>query len=330
MEERLDGSRIFPGARSVLCVALQYAPMEDAEGSGDLWPGVARYARGDDYHETMIGRLALLEERIQEALPDAITRRYVDTGPVLERELAARAGLGAVGKNTNLLHPEGGSYFLLGEIFTSLELAPDVPLADMCGSCTACLEACPTDAFVAPYQLDSRRCISYWNIEHRGPFPLPARKWVEEWVFGCDVCQEVCPWNAEPTPAREASFAIPERRRHLGLVDILRLSRDDYVEIFRRSPIKRAKLAGLKRNATVVMGNRRRREYVPALSDLLFLEEEPVLRGHAAWALGRIGGEEARTALSKALTEEADGGVLEELEGALAGLSGGRAEPTVG
>ena len=164
-----------PGARSALCVALQYHPLDPGEGGAetdnDLWPRVARYARGRDYHDVMGERLKVLEERIAEAFPGTVSRRYVDTGPVLERELAARAGLGAVGKNTNLLHPEAGSWFLLGELFLSLDLAPDVPLADLCGSCTRCLEACPTGALAEPYRLDSNRCISYWTIEHRGALP---------------------------------------------------------------------------------------------------------------------------------------------------------------
>jgi epoxyqueuosine reductase len=177
LEARLDPSQIFPGARSVLCVALQYHPLTREDGErqpepkGDLWRRVARYARGQDYHEVMGERLRALETQVREAFPECETRRYVDTGPVLERELAARAGLGAVGKNTMLLHPEGGSWFLLGELFLSLDLAPDQPLADLCGSCTLCLDACPTGAFPEPYRLDSNRCISYWTIEHRGTLP---------------------------------------------------------------------------------------------------------------------------------------------------------------
>ncbi|HEY2738110.1 MAG TPA: tRNA epoxyqueuosine(34) reductase QueG, partial [Thermoanaerobaculia bacterium] len=200
MEARLEPATVIaghPGARSALCVALQYHPIAE-EPEGDLWPRVARYARGLDYHDVMGERLTALEARILEAFPGTASRRYIDTGPVLERELAARAGLGAPGKNTNLLHPEAGSWFLLGELFLSLDLAPDVPLADLCGTCTRCLEACPTGALPEPYRLDSNRCISYWTIEHRGPLPAAAREMVGEWVFGCDLCQEVCPWNGAP------------------------------------------------------------------------------------------------------------------------------------
>ena len=213
IEHRLEPERLVPGARSVLCVALRYLVPQDETVEGDLWPRVARYARGDDYHELMGRRLEALCARIEHAFPGTVTRPYVDTGPVLEREWAARAGLGAIGKNTNLLHPEDGSYFLLGEMFLGLDLAPDVPLADLCGSCRACLDACPTGALPAPYLLDSRLCISYWTIEHRGAIPAEVRPLVGDWVFGCDICQEVCPWNAAPKAASDPALALPESRR---------------------------------------------------------------------------------------------------------------------
>jgi epoxyqueuosine reductase len=295
---------------------------QDETLDGDLWPRVARYARGDDYHELMGRRLEALCARIEHAFPGTVTRPYVDTGPVLEREWAARAGLGAVGKNTNLLHPEDGSYFLLGEIFLGLDLEPDVPLADLCGSCRACLDACPTGALPAPYLLDSRLCISYWTIEHRGAIPAEVRPLVGDWVFGCDVCQEVCPWNAAPRPASEPALALPDSRRRLGLVDVLELRRDDYETSFRASPMKRAKRSGLRRNAAVAMGNRRRTGagYVPALTRSLGDTDDAEVRRHAAWALGQIGGEEARSALRNARSSESDPAVLGEIDVALEGV----------
>lgn len=317
VEERLDPSRIFPGARSVLVVALQYHPLGQEEPPGDLWRRVARYARGKDYHDVMGARLKALAARISEAFPGCESRPYIDTGPVLERELAARAGMGAVGKNTMLLHPEAGSWFLLGELFLSLDLAPDVPLTDLCGSCTLCLEACPTGALAEPYRLDSNRCISYWTIEHRGALPEAAREMVGGWVFGCDVCQEVCPWNREARGAVHPEMELPPERAELDLARLLLLSRDEYVERFRGTAMKRAKLSGLQRNAAVAMGNRLHRQYVPPLARAL-AEGEPVVRSHAAWALGRIGGEKARTALSRALENEADVDVWSEVEAALA------------
>lgn len=258
VEARLEPAKVVPGTRSALCVALQYYPLTDEAPENDLWPRVARYARGLDYHDVMQDRLKVLESRILEAFPGTVSRRYVDTGPVLERELAARAGLGAVGKNTMLLHPEAGSWFLLGELFLSLDLAPDVPLADLCGSCTRCLEACPTGALAEPYRLDSNLCISYWTIEHRGPFPDEVAEMVGDWVFGCDVCQEVCPWNTAPTGADHPELQLPESRQDLDLAGLLRLSRDEYIERFRGSPMKRARLEGLQRNAEVALRNRRR------------------------------------------------------------------------
>jgi epoxyqueuosine reductase len=258
IEARLEPAKVFPGTRSALCVALQYYPLGEEEPENDLWSRVARYARGRDYHDVMQDRLKVLESRILAEFPGTVSRRYVDTGPVLERELAARAGLGAVGKNTMLLHPEAGSWFLLGELFLSLDLAPDIPLADLCGSCTRCLEACPTGALAEPYRLDSNRCISYWTIEHRGPFPDEVREMMGDWVFGCDVCQEVCPWNTAPQGADHPELRIPEGRRELDLAGLLRLSRDEYVERFRGSPMKRARLEGLQRNAATALRNRER------------------------------------------------------------------------
>jgi epoxyqueuosine reductase len=322
VDARLEPASVLPGARSVLCVALQYAPLSDAAGKavpepeGDLWPGVARYARGRDYHDLMHERLAALEARIAMEFPGVVSRRYVDTGPVLERELAARAGLGAIGKNTNLLHPEAGSWFLLGELFLSLDLAPDVPLADLCGTCTRCLDACPTGALPEPYRLDSNRCISYWTIEHRGPLPAEAREGMGAWVFGCDVCQEVCPLNTSPAGAIHPELELPPRRRELDLAGLLRLGRDDYVERFRGSPMKRAKREGLQRNAAVAMGNRRDPAYVPALAAALG-DGEPLVRAHAAWALGRIGGPAARAALETARGREEEEAVEREIAAAL-------------
>ena len=319
LEARLRPATVLQGARAVLCVALQYHPLDgEREPAGDLWPRVARYARGRDYHDVMGDRLRALALRIAAAFPGTASRPYVDTGPVLERELAARAGLGAVGKNTNLLHRQGGSWFLLGELFLTLDLAPDAPVADLCGRCTRCLEACPTGALPEPYRLDSRRCISYWTIEHRGELPPAARELVGDWVFGCDVCQEVCPWNYKPAGAAHPELGLPPERGGLDLVGLLSLDRDGYVARFRGSPMKRAKQEGLQRNAAVAMGNRGDRRYVPALAAALGGDASAVVRGHAAWALGRLGGEAARQALGAALSGESEPRVRAEIEAALA------------
>lgn len=317
-EKREDPASLLAGARSAICVTLQYWPLADEpEPAGDLWPKVARYARGRDYHEIMGKGLRALGERIEKAFPGTTTRGWVDTGPILERELAARAGLGVQGKNTNLLQRGAGSYFLLGELFTSLELENDEPVGDLCRSCRRCLDACPTGALPEPYRLDSRRCISYWTIEHRGDIPAEMRPQIGEWVYGCDICQEICPWNVKVQPGEEPRLRLPEKRRELDLAGLLLLGEGEWVERFQVSPMKRAKREGLQRNAAVVMGNRRDPRYVEPLANAL-AEGTPLVRRHAAWALGQIGGEEARRQLAAALAEGPEPDLAAELGAALA------------
>ena len=316
-EVRLDPRRVLPGARSALCVARQYSPLQGQETPpGDLWPGVARYARGEDYHHFMEKGLKRLASRIEEAFPQTRSRVYVDTGPVLERELAARAGLGSVGKNTNLLDGELGSWFLLGEIILTLDLEPDTPGSDLCGTCTECLDSCPTEALREPYHLDSRLCISYWTIEHRGSIPTAMRAELGSWIFGCDICQEVCPINAGVASVDHAEFRMPEHRSQLDLAGLLRLEPSEYAERFRGSPMKRAKLAGLQRNAVIAMGNSGSSRYLEALIEALEAGQ-PTVRGHAAWALGRIRDARSRDALAGALARECEPAVREEIRAAL-------------
>jgi epoxyqueuosine reductase len=248
---RVDPTRLLPGWRSVVAVALNYAPGEEDPG----WRGVARYARGRDYHTLIRPRLHALKDVLRAAGgADVRSRAAVDTSAVLERELAARAGLGFIGKNTNLIAPGLGSYFFIGIVLTTAELAPDDAIPDRCGTCTACLDACPTQAFAAPYTLDARRCVSYLTIEHRGEIPSELRAGVGDWLFGCDVCQEVCPWNRHAPPARDPALApgappgTPE--------DLCELSDEDFRERFRGSAIKRARREGLARNAAIVLENR--------------------------------------------------------------------------
>ena len=316
-EVRLDPQKIFPGARSVLCVALQYEPLSgQTEAQNDLWPGVAKYARGQDYHLFMVENLKRLASRLAEAYPQLEHKIYVDTGPVLERELAARAGLGSVGKNTNLLNAEIGSWFLLGEIFLSLDLDPDVPGSDLCGTCSLCLEACPTGALPEPYRLDSSLCISYWTIESRGDLPTDVRSSLGEWVFGCDICQEVCPVNTNREAADHRELHLPDSRAALDLTGLLGMARDEYTEAFRRSSMKRAKLAGLQRNAAVAMGNSGSSRYTEPLIGAVS-EGEALVRRHAAWALGCIGTKKAVMALRVALESESDPEVRDEIQAAL-------------
>ncbi len=254
LDQRLAFKTRLEGATTALCVALHYPDRDGNEN--DLWRRVARYAQGDDYHDVMMKRLRRLGDRIESAFPGCRSRSYVDTGPILERELGQRAGLGSIGKNTMLLHPTG-SYFLLGEVLLTLELEPSQPLADLCGQCTRCLDACPTDALREPYRLDARRCISYWTIEHRGDFPEGVAELLGGWVFGCDICQEVCPWNSERNPRRlpveHQELRRPSRREDIEVADLVTMEPGPYLEVFRRSPMKRAKLEGLRRNALLTL-----------------------------------------------------------------------------
>ena len=248
--ERLDPSRVLPGARSVVCVALNYYQGEPAPDPS--WSPVARYAWGRDYHAVMTPRLDALAAHLAEA-GGAASKGYVDTGPVLERDLAARAGLGWVGKNTMLLHPDLGSWFFIGALLTTAALDFDDPLADRCGSCRACLDACPTEAFVAPYVLDARRCISYLTIEHRGAIEPALEGELGPWQFGCDICQSVCPWNRKAPLSREPAFR--PSAPYPGAARLVEMGDDELRERFAGSALLRAKPAGLRRNATIARAN---------------------------------------------------------------------------
>lgn len=319
IERRLDPRESLPGARSALVVAWRYAPLEPdgTEAQSDLWPRVARYARGEDYHGLLLERLERTGARIVAEFPGTRFRAYVDTGPILERDLAVRAGLGAVGKNTCLLSPQLGSWTLLGELLLELDLDADPPLSDLCGECSRCLEACPTGALPEPFRLDSSRCISYWTIEHRGEIPIELRPRMGEWVFGCDVCQEVCPWNERPRPLSGRPELRPSTElRGLDLLSLLAMPEDEMERRLRGSPLLRPKAAGLKRNVAMALGNSGRADAIPALAAALG-SPSSVVRGHAAWALGRIGGAAARRALEAALAGEADARAREEMVASL-------------
>jgi len=248
-QDRLDPERLLRGARSVVAVALSHG---DGNGDDPSWTPVARYARGRDYHQVMRPRLERLATFIRTSAGAGVaTRVAVDTSAVLERDLAAQVGLGWIGKNTNLLAPGLGSYFLIGIVLTTVSLPHDARLPDRCGTCTACLQACPTRAFVAPYVLDARRCISYLTIEHRGEIAEELRGELHGWVFGCDVCQEVCPWNRKATAPRDRELAPAAP---FGAVEeLLALDEAGFRARFRGSAITRSKLSGLRRNAALVL-----------------------------------------------------------------------------
>ncbi|MGD8375117.1 MAG: tRNA epoxyqueuosine(34) reductase QueG [Acidobacteriota bacterium] len=316
---RTDPRRVLPGATSAVCVTLDYHPViagRRAEGEG-IVPLVSTYARNLDYHEVMGPRLRSLLEFLRDEAGAAVDgRAYVDTGPVLERDLGAAAGLGWVGRNTQLLDRRG-SWFFLGEILVDVELVPDSPVEDRCGTCTACIDACPTGALRGDYVLDARRCISYLNIELRGPIPREHRTAIRDELFGCDICQDVCPWNQRALPAVRPEFAPRESLRGFRLEDLLGLDAEGFARAFRRSPLKRPKRRGLLRTAAVILGNRGDREAVTALARSLDADPEPQVRSHAAWALGRLGGTPARTALDHARRGDADPAVREEAGQAL-------------
>ncbi len=251
-EERLDPGRLLPGALSIVCVALNYYQGEADDRS---WEPVARYAWGRDYHDVITPRLERLGAYLRDA-GSARCRAYVDTGPVLEREVAARAGLGWIGKNTMLLHPALGSWFFIGVLLTTAELEHDAPLPDRCGSCRACLDVCPTQAFVAPYVLDARRCVSYLTIEHQGPIDAALHEGVGHWQFGCDLCQSVCPWNRKVPVTREPAFlpAAP----YPGVEAVLEMSDAEFRREFAGTALLRPRAAGMRRNVAIARDNARR------------------------------------------------------------------------
>jgi epoxyqueuosine reductase len=287
-ERRGDVRTAFPWARSLVCVGLQYdtpGPYSTATDGGRGW--IARYAWGDDYHDVVKARLEDLRARLLAELGPMESRVYVDTGPIVERAYAAAAGLGAWGKNTCLLHPEHGSWFFLGEVVTDLEMEADAPRNDMCGSCTACLEACPTGALVAPYELDARRCISYLTIEVKGAIPDEHRADVGRHVFGCDICQDVCPWNRRRREQGLAEFAPREGLMAPDLDALAALDEEAFHARFRGSPVKRAKRRGLLRNVCVALGNSGDASRRPIL-ERLAADEDPIVREHARWGLARL------------------------------------------
>ena len=287
-EKRRDTRAPFAGAVSALVVAMDY-------GGKEPTGPVARYARGDDYHDIMWAMLDSLHEWIEREAGHPIPgKSYVDTGPILERDLARRAGLGWFGKNTNLVNPGRGSFFFIGSLLLAVELEADAPFeADRCGTCTRCLDACPTNAFVEPRVLDATRCISYLTIESRGAVPLELREQVGSLLYGCDICQYVCPWNqrfSESLP-NDSPFSPREavRDKDSGKLarEVLAMSQDDFSLAFRRSPMKRAKLTGLQRNAAVVLGNTGSVADIPSLTIALD-GSSSLVREHVEWAIERI------------------------------------------
>jgi epoxyqueuosine reductase len=328
--KRADPSVLVPDARSAVVVAISYYS-EDAEPGDPSRGVVARYARNDDYHDLLKDRLIALQEWANAELTPLGGRAYVDAGPVLERELASRAGLGWFGRNTMLIQPRRGSYYFLGVLLLDVELEYDQPFTrDHCGSCSRCLSACPTGALLgrdesgAP-RMDARRCISYLTIELRGPIPRELRPLIGNRVYGCDICQEVCPWNSFAEPASDPAFIPRDGLDGPSLIEWMGMAQEEFSRRFKGSAVKRTKRRGLLRNVAVALGNWGSPEAVPALAVALN-DEEALVRGHAAWALGRIGTEAARQALRGREEVEEDASVREEIAAAL-GETEGRSGP---
>lgn len=310
---RADPRHLLPGCQSILVLAAHYAPAAPPPGPVHI----AAYARGEDYHHTLPARAQVLIERLQHRLGRPVASRiYCDAGPLLERELAQRAGLGWIGRNTCLINPTFGSMTLLTEVLLDLALPTDAPFEpDRCGSCHRCLDACPTGCILPDRTLDARRCLSYLTIESRTGIPRDLRPALDSWLFGCDICQMACPWNAhassptaDPAFSPRPSLDTPDPAVFLISPPGVRL---------RGSPLQRARRAGLARNAAVVAGNLRAEQHIDPLGHALLTDPDPMVRGHAAWALGEYGEAGTRGLLLHAREREVDPGVLEEIDAAL-------------
>jgi epoxyqueuosine reductase len=321
-QRRANPKVILPECQSILVLGIAYSPsnpIPTLKGQGR----VASYALGDDYHDVLPERLkslvAFIEAKIGYSIPN---RWYTDTGPILERELAQRAGLGWIGKNTCLINPHAGSYFLLAEILLGLDLPPDEPItSDHCGTCTRCIEACPTDCILPSRTIDANQCISYLTIEEKDAVPEDMRSQMGNWIFGCDICQQVCPWNQRfAVPSAEMRFIPASGSAHPTLKDELVLTPLAFNQKFKGSPIKRAKRRGYLRNVAVALGNLGEPDTIAVLSQALN-DPEPQIRSHAAWALGQIGDKSVHQVLDQALANEQDETVQAEIKTARAKIN---------
>lgn len=322
-----DPKTVVPDVRALVVVGLYYGGHEESptgRESEHVEPQgrISRYAQGEDYHHVMEPRLRRLAAFLLNR-GARVARYYVDTGPVIDRAAARRAGIGWYGKNTLIITRRGhGSWVFLGEILTDLPLPPDNPDEGDCGRCRLCLDACPTGAIVAPYMVDARRCISYLTIEHRGPIPRDIRPAIGDHIFGCDICQTVCPHNTKTLTGGHPEFAPrPGMGGRPALLPLLNMTEAEFRQWFNGSPVRRARRSGLRRNVAVALGNLADPAAVPELLRALTDEEEPMVRGHAAWALGRIGTEEARQGLRLRLAHEPEAWVQEEISLALQELA---------
>ncbi len=320
-----EPKRLQKSARSVVSLGVSYYPGDHPENDGG-GGRVARYAWGKDYHIVIKERLRSLRAELEEALGVKIkARAFTDAVPLLERSAAQHAGLGFFGRNSCLINGNIGSYFFIADLILDLELEPDVHGTGTCGKCTRCMASCPTGAIKAPGVVDARLCISYLTIENKGEIPRELRHAVNDWAFGCDVCQEVCPYNKrKATMSRWPEFSAGTGAGpYLEIEEVLGIrTEQEFEKRFEGTPLTRPGRAGLLRNCCVAAGNLRLVDAVPTLVGCLHEDESPLVRGHAAWALGEIGDAESATALREALEREPDEGCLVEIEAALEGLQG--------
>ena len=317
---KADVRQLLAEAKSVISLAINYYTLDPPKplATDPARGQISRYAWGDDYHDVIRQRLTELIDFIkQTAETELKTRVCVDTAPIIEREYAQKAGLGWIGKNTNLIHWRSGSWYFLAEILINIALESDTPsVRGSCGTCTRCIEACPTDAIIEPNVLDSRRCISYLTIELKEGIPKALRPQIGNLIFGCDICQEVCPWNSKAIPTDEPAFQPRAGNFAPKLLSLVGMTQQEFSRRFKGSPIKRTKRRGFLRNVLVAIGNWRDQRAVPALKDAL-TDKEPLVRSHAAWALGRIGGDTAKQILQTQLIVETEQEVITEIQDAI-------------
>lgn len=313
-QRRLDPRVLNARFKSVVSLGYPYSPpaIPRLDWRAEMRGRIAAYALGPDYHDYVLKRARVVADAISALRPGATARAYVDTGPVLEREWGAESRIGWFGKNTMLLNRDRGSYFFIAEIFTDLECdAPAQPYREHCGTCRRCLDLCPTGALADGYVLDSRLCISYQTIENRGSIPREIRPKLGNWIFGCDICNEVCPWNGDDASGQESLDLMP-RLPELMMLDAAAFSRR-----FSKSAVKRTKRSGLLRNVAVALGNTKNPDAVPALTRALECDPDPIVRSHAAWALGQVGGASAGDALERGRSRENETSVVDEILAAL-------------
>ena len=322
-EQKEDPRQLLPETMSLLALGFNYKTVDPPEQVQNPDIGcISRYAWGDDYHELIRSKLSALEDYLcRELNAGKLSRSFVDSGPVLEREVAHRAGLGWIGKHSNLINWKKGSWFFLAELLVDVQLETDLPFTRVdCGTCTICIEACPTDAIIADRTLDARLCISYLTIELKGAIPLELRPKMANLIFGCDICQQVCPWNRDAPQAQEKGLLPRPENITPRLIDLMKLDQTSFSKRFRMSPVKRAKRRGFLRNVAVALGNWASPGAIPALS-LGLDDEEALVRSHSAWALGQIPDLQAKTKLEEAKITEKNPEVLQEIEAALAAFA---------